>query len=259
MTSADMPGISWRLHSLDTCRTQCLQVHSRRCLLFGTSRHVGALCAPSRKEQATATRGAHDICRHAWHLLALARPRHESHASLACAFTLAVTVHTPLAGLSLQPLLCCQRRNRLLWASLRRCQPGQWARRTGEVLFVSRVPVPRVWLKPRWRVSGLWFALSAEAGASRPPPHCESPVLTPFAMSWASTAPRHTPYVSYHIQCLAAGPQLNRLWLADLSLQPCCQRRNRLPWASLRHCWLGQLARPAGKVHLGFRVPKGFG
>ena len=173
--------------------------------------------------------------------------------------TLAVTVHTPLAGLSLQPLLCCQRRNRLLWASLRRCQPGQWARRAGEVLFVSRVPVPRVWLKPRWRVSGLWFALSAEAGASRPPPHCESPVLTPFAMSWASTAPRHTPYVSYHIQCLAAGPQLNRLWLADLSLQPCCQRRNRLPWASLRHCWLGQWARRAGKVHLGFRVPKGFG
>jgi len=163
-------------------------------------------------------------------------------------------VHTPLAGLSLQPLLCCQRRNRLLWASLRRCQPGQWARRAGEVLFVSRVPVPRVWLKPRWRVSGLWFALSAEAGASRPPPHCESPVLTPFAMSWASTAPRHTPYVSYHIQCLAAGPQLNRLWLADLSLQPCCQRRNRLPWASLRHCWLGQWARRAGKVHLGFRV-----
>jgi hypothetical protein len=56
MTSADMPGTCWRLRDLDMSRTLRWHVHSRRWLLFGTSRHVGALGAPSRQAQATASR-----------------------------------------------------------------------------------------------------------------------------------------------------------------------------------------------------------
>ena len=96
MTCADMPRRSWRVREVATTATHRWLAHLPRRLLFGTSRHVGAFCVPSRQPLAAATRAAHDMCRHAPQILARARGRYHCHAPVACTFaTPAACRHLP--------------------------------------------------------------------------------------------------------------------------------------------------------------------
>jgi len=86
MTCVDMPRRSWRVREVATTATHRWLAHLPRRLLFGTSRHVGAFCVPSRQPLAAATRAAHDMCGHAPQILARARGRYHCHAPVACTF-----------------------------------------------------------------------------------------------------------------------------------------------------------------------------
>ena len=96
MTCVDMPRRSWRVREVAITATHQWLAHLPRRLLFGTSRHVGAFCVPSRQPLAAATRAAHDMFGHAPQILARARGRYHCHAPVACTFaTPAACRHLP--------------------------------------------------------------------------------------------------------------------------------------------------------------------